>query len=299
VGRGSRRSGLTLLEVLLSLALIVMMMAGVYAFYTTSLRARREGSLIARDILLDRAILEQMAEEIRHATDIVPGDGIGFRGEEHKITIVRTRMPELYAYQPYSDLNIEELPPAQMDLIRIGYELLWDEQLEDAEGVPICHGLWRTQQKMFDPNPQYVMVQDADTLKDQNNEEQVLAAPPIEGELFSPEIKYIRFQYYDGGAWRNQWQVTDDAGGLDTGKAAAAGKETYALPQAVMITIGRQREDPNAELSKSGYEEEKERETYYPDRVTIVVHLYQADSSLLTSRKYGLTDQLGRSEGVQ
>ncbi len=298
--RRGRRRGLTLLEVLLSLALIVMMMSGIFGFYMTVLRVRSEGSQIAQDVLLTRAILERMAEEIRQATDIVPGDGIGFQGTEDRITIVRTRMPENYSYVEFDDTVMSNLPPVQLDLVRVSYELLKDEELVDDEGVPLVHGLWRSEQKRFDPSPDFVVPEDAQSMVEREGEAVPVDIPQPEGELYAPEIKYLRFQYFDGSQWRDQWQVEDDAGGVGLGKAAASGKVTYALPQAVMITLGRVRVDPREEeLKKQGSEEDEEDEIYHPDRFTIVVHLMQSDPSLITSRKYGVADQMGRSEGQQ
>lgn len=298
VGR-ARRRGLTLLEVLLSLALIVMMMSMVFGFYMTVLRVRDEGSQLGQDVQLTRAILERMAEEIRHATDIVPGDGIGFQGTEEKITIVRTRLPENYAYLEFDDTVVSSLPPLQLDLIRVSYELLRDEELVDDEGVPLVHGLWRSEQKRFDPSPDIVVAEDAQSMVERGDEALPVDIPMPEGELYAPEIKYLRFQYFDGSEWRDQWQTSGETGGLDLGKAAASGKVTYALPQAVMITVGRVREDPREkELKKQGSEEEEEDETYHPDRFTVVVHVLQSDPSLITSRKYGVADQLGRQEGL-
>jgi len=298
--RRARRRGLTLIEVLLSLALIVMMMSGIFGFYMTVLRVRSEGSQIAQDVLLTRAILERMAEEIRQATDIVPGDGIGFQGTEDRITIVRTRMPENYSYVEFDDTVMSNLPPVQLDLVRVSYELLKDEELVDDEGVPLVHGLWRSEQKRFDPSPDFVVPEDAQSMVEREGEAVPVDIPQPEGELYAPEIKYLRFQYFDGSQWRDQWQVEDDAGGVGLGKAAASGKVTYALPQAVMITLGRVRVDPREEeLKKQGSEEDEEDEIYHPDRFTIVVHLMQSDPSLITSRKYGVADQMGRSEGQQ
>jgi hypothetical protein len=298
--RTARRRGLTLLEVLLSLSLIILMLSGIFGVYMTTLQARKEGSQIARDVLQSRALLERIADEIRHATDIVPGDGIGFRGDKHSITIVRTRLPENYAYTEYDDTILSNNPPPQLDQIRIIYELRQDPTEVDAEGVPIVYGLVRTQQKVFDPNPEFTVAQDADSLADGSAEDMPIEAPPVESELYAPEIKYLRFQYHDGTQWRDQWQVQNDTGGLDLGKAAATGKETYALPQAVMITIGRVRIDPRDEkLAKQGSKEEEDQEIYHPDRLTIVVHVLQSDPSLISSHKYGVADQLGRTEGLQ
>src|SRR5690606_17497908 len=130
------------------------------------------------------------------------------------------------------------------DLVRVSYELLKDEELVDDEGVPLVHGLWRSEQKRFDPSPDFVVPEDAQSMVEREGEAVPVDIPQPEGELYAPEIKYLRFQYFDGSQWRDQWQVEDDAGGVGLGKAAASGKVTYALPQAVMITLGRVRVDP-------------------------------------------------------
>ncbi len=280
-----------------------MILSSVYAFYATLLRARTQGGQIARDAMLTRALLEQIAEEIRHATDIVPGDGIGFRGEKDHITIVRTRMPELYAFAEFDPVR-DEPPPAQMDLLRVRYELLWDEELEDEEGNPVCHGLWRSVQKTFDPNPKFIVKDEAEPgdggdENDEEDEDNRFNAPQIEGELIAPEIKYVRFEYFDGADWRKQWQVVGEEGGVDMGPTAATGQGTYALPQAVKITLGQVPVPPEEDRDLLELEEEEEEdEEYHPDRFTLVVHLLQADPSLASSRKYGVVDAQGREQGV-
>ena len=323
--------GFTLLEAILALSLTILLMSGVFAFYMTVMQARDEGSRATRDAKLNRAVLDRIADEIRHATDIVPGDGIGFSGDERKITIIRLAMPERYAFDEY-DSQRDTLPPAQLDLRRITYQLIWDEELVDDEGVKLCHGLWRTEQRTFDPNPQFV-VQDDETpgMQDEEDPEQSMV-PQAEGELVAPEIKYIDFRYFDGADWRDRWQYTAEAtegesagteaaaetgdlGGLtDLLGGAAAGKQGstvpkgpndqgYVMPQAVRITIGRTRvppEEDELDLEKLRLtEERREEETYYNDRFSIVVPIMQADQTLLSSRKYGVADSMSRQEGGQ
>ena len=104
------RRGFTLLEVLISLILIIGMLAGVFSFYMTILKARAAGTQVSRDALLANALLRRMGEEIRHACDLVPGDGVGFSGTHDKITIVRTKMPELYAFDKHDSIA-DKLPP--------------------------------------------------------------------------------------------------------------------------------------------------------------------------------------------
>jgi len=319
-----RRRGLTLLEVVLSIGLTLLLLSGVFGFYMTVLRARDEGTAATRNIKLDRALLMQIAAEIRHATDIVPGDGIGFRGNRHKLTIVKVGMPERYAFDLHDPMQ-DDLPPAQLDVRRITYELLWDqEERKDTEGVRVCYGLWRSEQKTFDPNPRFIVKQDTAS----NETEQIGNAPAPEGELIAPEIKYLEFRYFDGAKWQPRWQMTndyegsgssgtseggdgggmlsalgDDASSGESGGGTSPGSSGYALPQAIKITIGRLRVPPEEDelnfqkLVSQNFEERREDEVYHEDRLTLVVPLLQADQTLLSSRKYGVADSLSRQEG--
>jgi len=210
-------------------------------------------------------------------------------------------MPELYAFEEFDEM-VDDLPPAQMDLERVRYELLYDEELVDDNDDPYCHGLWRSVQKTFDPNPKFVMADDAEGGGADEDEDELLSRPRIEGELVAPEIKYVRFEYFDGAQWHDQWQVVTDEGGLDTGPQAAAGKGGYALPQAVRITLGQipiPLDEKEALEDLEREEEEEEDKEHHPDRFTLAVSLLQADPSLMSSRQYGVADQLGRQEGVR
>jgi hypothetical protein len=304
-GCASGRRGLTLIEVILALTLMIVLLSGVFAFYQTTLKARKEGGEIARDVLLARALLEQMADELRQATDIVPGDGIGFRGEREKLTIVRLKVPDPGPAYTEVDLLRDRPPAPRVDLERITYRLIWDPEIEDDDGYVVFFGLGRSVQQQFDPNPNLVVAEEDTPDLSDDGEEQRIAGPQAEGELYAPEIKYVRFQYFDGAEWRDTWQVADEEGGVDMGQAAASGQGTYALPQAVMITLGQEPLKRTADelervgLQESEAEEEEEEQDweYHPDRFTIIVHLTQADPSLVSSRRYGVADTMGRQRG--
>ncbi len=327
--RGHRCRGLTLLEVLLSLALMILLLGGVFYFYSTVLAARDAGTQATREILLMRGLLQTMADEIRQATDIVPGDGEGFKGTQDRITIVRYGLPDGQAFAEF-DPDMGRPPPAQLDFTRVTYELIWDQELTDENGDPVCHGMWRTFQRTFDPNPKFV-------LRDENSgglgedgrplPETGMAGPPIDGELIAPEIKYLKFEYFDGAKWRDRWQVAyERAGGQTEGRAGdggtggkgssgggageAGGGDSsgllggdkddaggYALPQAVRITVGLRPVPPDdVKFDITRLDEAEARREYHPDRYTIVVYLQQADQSRLSSRKHGVDDDMAMGE---
>ena len=302
------RRGFTLLEVLLALMLAILLISGVFGFYQMVLRAQDEGTTATRDCRMGRSILASMANEIRHATSIVPGDGIGFQGDRYKITIVKLGLTERYAFDEYEPMR-DKLPPAQLDLRRVTYELLWDDELKDLQddSKRLCHGLWRTEQKTFDPNPSFVVNQDDPTsLEDaQNTDNPAMLGPQPEGELYAPEIKYLEFAYFDGAQWRDRWQTNVDGEASSGSKSGSTGvgplDSGSPLPQAVRITIGKVSVDPENEvfdLSKwSELESNPEEKEYYPDRFTIVVPVLEADRTLMSSRKYGVSDSIARQEG--
>jgi len=305
---GAGRRAFTLLEAVLALGLSIVVLSGIFGFYELVLKAREEGTTTTRDIKMARSILAGLAGEIRHTTSIVPGDGIGFRGDRNKITIVKLGLPDRYAYNKY-DPMVDKLPPAQLDLQRITYELLWDEEKKDKnDNIRICHGLWRTEQKTFDPNPSFV-VKEAEVAGLSNEDNAQISAPQAEGELYAPEVQYLEFAYFDGAQWRDRWQFSEDtSGGSGTGAGGAGGQggvgpmgSGYALPQAVRITIGKVREDPDNDMfdlnNWKDFEEHPDQKPYYPDRFTIVVPLLEADQTLLSSRQYGTADSLARQEG--
>jgi hypothetical protein len=299
--RALRRSGFTLLEAILAMVLMITLMSGVYGFYASTLQVRERGGKITKDAKLAHAILERIADEIRHAADITPGDGMGFEGTHERLVLIRAGMPEAYAWDKHDPMR-EDLPPAQLDIRRITYELVWDEELTDEEGVKVCHGLLRSDQKSFDPNPRFVTKKKDDKASDlgltdenpdgtgnpdeQQAESGSAAEPPVDRELVAPEIKYVRFEYFDGAQWRDRWQNAQKA------KAGDASGSDNALPQAIRITVGQIRvppEDEELNINQlKSMEAKHNKEEYHADRFTMVVYLEQADQTLLSSRKYGV-----------
>jgi len=292
----------TVFEVLVALCLAILLVSALAVFYSGALTSRERGSKLAAEAIQTRTMLNRIAEELRQAVPLVPGDGKGFQGTADSITNVRTRLPAKSTFQEYS--AFDTLPPAQPALMRVTYHLYWDEEeRKDDEGIIICYGVWRTEQTTFDPNPKLVVVNKGP--EDEEGEEVVEVPQPV-GELYAPEIKFLRFEYYDGIKWRDRWNMPatsgdsgDSGGGSDsTGESTADSAQTpngtCVLPQAVRITMGRVRQTPDEQaldISQLKEErEERERRELHSDRFTMAVYLPQSDQSLLSSRKKGSKD---------
>ena len=309
-----KRKGVTLLEAVLALGLMAMLLGSVFSFYFTAMKARETGKEYARDVMTARSILTTIASEVRQAVDIAPGDGQGFKGDKDSITIVTTRLPERYAFHQVDPMQ-EELPPGQMDWMRITYQLLWPSEeeerdtLRDANDEPICYGLWRTIERTIDPNPRFIVKLDEEE-SGETWEEAEDQRPRVEGELVAPEIKYLEFEYYDGATWHDRWHVAAEVaegeeglgGGMDAGLGDFMGgddeeeSDNYTLPQMVRITVGYTAEPRDEDEFDVTVLEDLEDEIWHEDRYTIQVALRTADPTQLSSRRFGASSETDELE---
>lgn len=208
--RRDGRGGFTLLEVVLALSLMIAMMAGIYEFYTSTMRARDAAVRSMRDTIMMRAMLEQMAEDIRHMTDFAP-DGQVMIGDQEQLTFVRMGLPDMGLALQQRDPITDDPKPGLQDLYRITYMLQRDTEEEylDEDGTPVVYGLLRTRPQLIDPNSTYTMSPEALAKYEEETGFELEMGEPAEPPPpdLMPEIKYLRFWYYDGTEWLPRWQV--------------------------------------------------------------------------------------------
>lgn len=253
----SRRRGMTLVEVLLALGLIIFVTAIMFLFYGVSLRSRDYGTRRIIDGNLARVVAEKIAEEIRSTNGFLEGAGPGIYGKERLIRVQTVVLPdkELYVRLAIQD----DLPPAQSDLRQVQYYLAYDydQTFEYADGTvgPFPIGLVRRE----------IRTLNQVTLREDQQES-------VDLDLYAPEMKYLRFRYFDGVEWLDRW---------DLGQGPEGGMGN-SLPQAVEITVGYDAVPPPAE-EEGDLEFESELlpaapEVYSEGKYTIVVRLPQADT---------------------
>lgn len=286
---------MTLLEILLALTLTVSLLTGVYIFYVNMMKAREAANDLTSDIQLTRIVLSRIANDIRQVAPFTPGFGVGVVGERHSITIYRYAMPETDVFDQY-DPNLGNLPPAKGDLRKVTWTLLTDTEHQDVNGEPIVHGLWYTNQRTLN---QVVIVQEDGDNQDsgfslgktedgKGTIQEADVAQGLETELAAPEIKYLEFSYFDGADWVPEWKGGE--------------RKENALPQAVMITVGRipvpaeEEEFDTNVLETMDKESREELEKEHPDRFAIIVRLNQADKFLM-SRVVNARSQFGKDSG--
>lgn len=266
---------------LLALAIMLTVLAGLFAFYSTSMHAQHEAVKVGREASVARELLQRMSEELRQVTGVVDGFApsplIGDTNPP-KITFFTRVLPDKSLMERRSVFD-DKLPP-QHDLRRITYSLLMDENYKDENGDPYVFGIVREEEKTL---LQEVEIKDGSADKDADAD-----APPeekfVQLDLYAPELKFLEFRYFDGSKWVRRWR----------------GGPGQSLPQAIRIVVGREpeyREDE--EVEKITIDKDKVDTTIdfrdHPDRYVEIVRMTGADP-FLGSRLVTAVDTLGESE---
>jgi|CXWL01.1.fsa_nt_gi type II secretory pathway pseudopilin PulG len=247
---GNRRSGLSLLEVVLSLSLLVILSSITYWFYSSAMRTRERDIQYADKIRLARVLLDRMAHEIRQATIQTADGGVGIDGEMERIRISSLRVPG----REIADTRFErtEDPSAEYDLVTVEYRIArHPDILDPEEGYEFPLGLARIEQRIPRPEQPGAAPADESLLKtdesgrisldpaalesmfggDSAEEDNKLETEVNWQELYSQEIRYLRLCYYDGMSWWDDWHVSGE----------------NPLPQLVLATIGFEAHPPCGE----------------------------------------------------
>jgi len=264
-----------------------------YWFYAEAMRTREHDIQEADKVRLVRVLLDRMAAEIRQATIRTKDAGEGIDGDKEEIEISSYRLPsrELADKQ----FNRTETASSEYDLVETTYRIARHPDILDPTGeyeFPL--GLARVETltpRALPPGlPQPAdpsLVQRDETGKislDQGLLDSMFgtrgdktgAGTSLETEvnwqeLYSQEIRYLRFCYYDGKSWWDDWHVSGD----------------NPLPQLVLITIGLEPHPPCG--SELGQDEDNVKfceclnrdppdcKPLPPDQFSTIVRLTSAD----------------------
>lgn len=270
--RGGHR-GFTLLEALISIALVGMLFGAMLSFYLDTLRVREQAGARADRTALARQVLERMAGELRGCLGV---EQFGFPieqrlvGDRRNIMFLTTALPAKEQYQFTS--QFEQPPAAQHDLREVGYQLFVSAEEETESGDPVVRGILRTEKRTLN---QFVVKED-DPLQ-------------LRTDLWAPELRYLEFRYFDGVEWDTKWELS----------------EGNPLPQLIQITVGY------APLTREEYEDE-DLTKYppsnpefalgdnqpHPDRYSTIVRIPAADR-FFSSRLQRVGQQVREQFGVE
>jgi len=264
-------SALTLLEVVIAISLMVLLLGALLSFSWEAGQTRRRCGVIADRTQLARQVLERIATELRGC---IGSEEIGFPmeqrlvGDRRSITFLTAVLPGDHQYGFFDDT--EDPPPAQHDLTLVTYGLWIDPDQKTDEGEPIVGGLLRTEKKTLNQ----FLVDEQDILD-------------VRTDLWSHEIGYLEFRYFDGVEWDVEWSIT----------------EGNSLPQLIQVTVGfgsiTQDEVDNRDLDEFPLEDyplgdDKE----HPDRYSMIVRIPAADK-FFGSRIQRLGQQASEMFGVE
>lgn len=303
-----RRCGITLLEVVLAMGLLTMISSLTYWFYSSSLQTRQRGLIEAQKLRLSRIVLDRIVGEIRQAAMIPSEGGVAIRGDAEQIRLTTLRTPDrdLYREVYLARERERESLRVEYDIVKVAYHIVRHPEIQDEDGYDVPIGLGRMEIRV--PRPEQLVFgeafdekapgknrpneaegREADPDTDLRSEDEALDAfdEALFGEddesrgigaeaeinweeLYAPEIKYLRFCYFDGQTWWDSWNVEGD----------------NPLPQMVLVTVGFEGAPPfgedfgrteNEEFCTCLNEDPVDCERLPSDRSSRVVRLVQSD----------------------
>jgi prepilin-type N-terminal cleavage/methylation domain-containing protein len=265
----SARRGVTLIEVLLAIGLIALVSGMMFAFYDATLRSREWGVRRMGDNQLGRLVAMKIGEELKCAmiTDLDGKPGVS--GKRRELTIWTTALPDKESFYPRS---IKDDPlPAGCDIRKLQYYLAYDdEQTHDyADGTQGSAPLGLVRSELKNPFPATLLKNDPLV---------------VDLDLLAPELKYLRFRFYAGKDWWDDWQLGQGTTATPAVKGQTAGGVNQ-LPLAVEVTLGSselsQEQDKKFDLSDDQGLEPSVPEPYSSTAFTCVFRLPQADETLI------------------
>ena len=305
------RRAVTLLEIVLAMGLLVVVSSMTYWFYSSSLETNRRGTEAAQKLRLARIVLSRITTEIRQASAMTVDDRVGIRGEPEQIWLSSHRVPG--REQSRKRFSSEEPPPVEYDVTKVAYNIIRHPEIEHEDGYELPLGLARVE--ILIPRPEIPQSEEESEdeqgggegawsesnlpaeltgetrLEEDDREEQGDASLAIDiqwDELYAPEIRYLRFCYYDGHKWWDKWEITGES----------------PLPQLVLVAIGFEPHPPYGE--ETGLEEVNEEfctclnedpvdcESLDADQFSTVVRVSQSDPlfrSRISRESQGLMEE--------
>lgn len=254
------RRGVTLLEIMLAMGLLVLLTSLTYWFYGSSLQTRQRGTVEAQRLRLVRAVMDRMGTEIRQASVVTSDGRVGLRGEAERLWLSTLRLPSRNTVEVLDNLRAQTA--GEFDLVKVEYKIVRHPDILTDEGYERPLGLARVEITVPRADSAQLGVASGgrprtvesgrtgsaasegtadndnapafDPLIDEARLDQEFFGTQIDRdvlnpeneiaweELYAPEILYLRFCYFDGNRWWDDWDVRGE----------------NPLPQLVQATIG-------------------------------------------------------------
>lgn len=220
IRRGQRRrSGFTLIEIILALSIALGLL--VVALYFYSQTANLRGQLLDETDRLSalRLVLDRLTGDLRSALEIPQ---YSFVGELSGLSFVTVAPPIRQPTQ--ADSNAPSLR-IQSDLRLVRYGL--SRQIDGTNEV--VTGLFETSQSVLPPTPGRTLSATATALTVATTTETTNAVTRVP-EPLTDAIRLFRLRYWDGSTWLTQWNSRQ----LPAGVEVSVGSDP--LPDEALLT---------------------------------------------------------------
>ena len=278
------------------MGLLVVLSSMTFWFYSNALETRTEALEASGRLQLVRTLLNQMSREIRYASSFTTGYGTGIQGGKESITLYTTRLPRKLLSEERS--MRDDKIPGEFDLMEVQYYIGRHDDIEDEEGYPLALGLIRKETRTLHAGRNGGDSDEeggADEIRfdedefDDLDDEEIEELTTVKEELYAPQIKFLKFHYFDGARWWADWDIQ----GANT------------LPQIVRITVGFEARPPAddefAEQEDDLFLEDPEEQDRLPEgEYTTFVRVLQSDiffGSRITRTAIDLAQQAEEAEG--
>ncbi len=176
------RRGMTLLEIVLAMGILVVVSSMTYWFYSSTLRTGERSTDAAFRLRLARVVLDRITTEIRQASAITADGWVGIKGEPESIRLSTYRVPS--RKQSEERRTREEPRPAEYDLTKVEYKIARHPEILDDEGYEFALGLARVEIPIPRPLPVKTPEQLEDEAAGDKAEGSKEEAKPVEDDLF-------------------------------------------------------------------------------------------------------------------
>jgi hypothetical protein len=190
-------------------------------------------------------------------------------GDRRRLSFLTTSLPHERQYEFIGEFD--DQPPARHDLTQVTYWLWIDTEDTGEGGEPIVGGIIRTEKQTLNQ----FLVEEQDPLN-------------VRNDLWSFELGYLEFRYFDGVEWTTVWDAT----------------EGNSLPHMILVTVGYQPitqaelENLDLEVETENPFDDEEDLAEHPDRYTAIVKVPAADR-FFGARFERVGKQLAEQLGVE
>ncbi len=198
----NRCRAFTLLEVILAIALAIGLLGALFSFCNYAMTCRQLVVKKIEYVNAERNVMDHVTNELRSAT-VYPFLSLGMTSDGNSMAFISAALPGPSAWTVPKSTDDPVAP--EQDLQMLTYRLRVDDETGDVYGLErVCQKIIATE----------------------------VAAAGAETLLVSDQIKYLKYRFYDGQAWRESWR--------DAGQQADGDMPDALLPVAVEIIMGSQ-----------------------------------------------------------